>query len=134
LRIPSPIGVRIYLKEHPLTRIFPAVSTCSYPVVMLPSCREPSLRKPLPPPHRWKILPGAGTIVISALAAYHNSLAGPFLFDDHFSIEDSLTIRHLWPIWKVLSSYALILVAVVLPSCLNSTTGRPWALLVPGSS
>jgi len=65
-------------------------------------------------PHRWKLPLGAATIVLAALAAYHNSLAVPFLFDDHFSIEDSLTIRHLWPIWKVLS-----------PSATSPVGGRP---------
>jgi tetratricopeptide (TPR) repeat protein len=30
-------------------------------------------------------------------------LQGPFIFDDHSSVEDNLTIRHLWPIGDALS-------------------------------
>jgi Tfp pilus assembly protein PilF len=45
-------------------------------------------------------------IVLAALAAYHNSFAVPFLFDDLSSVEENLTIRHLWPIWKALSPSA----------------------------
>jgi len=44
------------------------------------------------------------TLILAAgIWAYHNSFAVPFLFDDHSSVEDNLTIRHLWPIWNVLS-------------------------------
>ncbi len=53
-------------------------------------------------------------IVLAALAAYHNSFAVPFLFDDPFSVEDNLTIRHLWPIWNALS-----------PSATSFVGGRP---------
>ena len=39
-------------------------------------------------------------IVLAALAVYHNSFAGPFIFDDTASITDNPTIRHLWPLWR----------------------------------
>lgn len=41
-------------------------------------------------------------IVLAALAAYHNSWHGPFVFDDLPSIPDNPTIRHLWPLGRVL--------------------------------
>ena len=46
----------------------------------------------------------AGAIlVLAAVAAYHNSFAGPFVFDDGPSIIDNPTIRHLWPLWAAMS-------------------------------
>ena len=42
-------------------------------------------------------------IVLAGIAAYHNSLNGPFIFDDVQSIPENSTIRSLWPIWTVLS-------------------------------
>ncbi|MBI5768817.1 MAG: tetratricopeptide repeat protein [Verrucomicrobia bacterium] len=36
-------------------------------------------------------------LVVAALAAYHNSLHGPFVFDDHGSIVENPSIRQLWP-------------------------------------
>jgi tetratricopeptide (TPR) repeat protein len=42
-------------------------------------------------------------IAFAALAVYHNSFSGSFVFDDALSITDNQTIRHLWPIWRVLS-------------------------------
>jgi hypothetical protein len=58
----------------------------------------------------------AGVIVLSAVAAYHNSLAGPFIYDDVSAIVDNPTIRRLWPIGPVLS-----------PPCSSGETvgGRP---------
>jgi tetratricopeptide (TPR) repeat protein len=44
-----------------------------------------------------------GVIVLAALAAYHNSFSGPFIYDDIGSITQNSTIHHLWPIGKVLS-------------------------------
>jgi len=41
-------------------------------------------------------------VVAAGLLAYHNSLNGPFILDDRFSIVDNRTIRHLWPLGKVL--------------------------------
>ncbi|MGO9609021.1 MAG: hypothetical protein ACLPT4_05215, partial [Verrucomicrobiia bacterium] len=66
--------------------------------------------EPAASPHRWKTILGGGMIVLAALAAYHNSFATPFLFDDLASVEKNLTIRHLWPIWKALSPSATSLV------------------------
>ncbi len=37
-------------------------------------------------------------IVIAGLWAYHNSLHGPFIFDDIPSIVENRHIRHLWPV------------------------------------
>ena len=36
------------------------------------------------------------------MAAFSNSFAGPFVFDDEAAILENPTIRHLWPIWKTL--------------------------------
>jgi len=51
----------------------------------------------------WQVVLGAWIIVLSGLVAYHNSFAGPFIFDDSGAIEDNDTIRSLWPIWRVLT-------------------------------
>jgi tetratricopeptide (TPR) repeat protein len=45
----------------------------------------------------------AGLIVVSAVAAYHNSFTGVFVLDDIRSIVENRTIRQLWPIWPALS-------------------------------
>jgi tetratricopeptide (TPR) repeat protein len=44
----------------------------------------------------------AATIAAAAIAAYSNSFAGPFVFDDPFAIASNPTIRHLWPPWAPL--------------------------------
>ena len=41
-------------------------------------------------------------VVGVALLAYHNSFSGPFIYDDGPSILENPTIRHLWPITRVL--------------------------------
>jgi len=46
---------------------------------------------------------GSFIIVLAALAAYHNSFSGPFIFDDSVATTENPTIRHLWPIGPVLS-------------------------------
>ncbi len=46
---------------------------------------------------------GALIIIIVGIAAYHNSLGGPFVFDDPSSITANPTIRRLWPIWEPLT-------------------------------
>jgi hypothetical protein len=51
----------------------------------------------------WPPVVAAGVIVLSAVAAYHNSFAGPFIFDDGAAIAENRTIRRLWPIGRVLS-------------------------------
>src|SRR5271165_5742039 len=44
----------------------------------------------------------AGLVVLATVAAFANSFAGPFVFDDQQSIVDNPTIRRLWPIGKPL--------------------------------
>ena len=43
---------------------------------------------------RWGILLASGIIVFAALAAYHNSFAGPFVADDYDGIVGNPSIRH----------------------------------------
>lgn len=45
----------------------------------------------------------AALIVLAVLAAYANSLHGPFVFDDLPAIQDNPTIRQLWPLSVPLS-------------------------------
>jgi tetratricopeptide (TPR) repeat protein len=45
-------------------------------------------------------------IVLAGLAVYSNSFDGPFILDDVASIVENPTIRHLWPIGKVLAPHA----------------------------
>jgi tetratricopeptide (TPR) repeat protein len=42
-------------------------------------------------------------VVIAAVVAYHNSFSGPFAFDDIPGIVENPSIRHLWPITRVLN-------------------------------
>lgn len=53
-------------------------------------------------PARWTGVLAVCVIVFAALAAYYNSFSGPFVLDDT-EILDNPTIRHLWPVWTVLS-------------------------------
>ena len=53
-------------------------------------------------------------IVLAALVAYYNSFSGPFIYDDVVSITENPTIRHLWPVGRVLS-----------PPAHLPVTGRP---------
>ncbi|HSY52919.1 MAG TPA: tetratricopeptide repeat protein, partial [Opitutaceae bacterium] len=55
---------------------------------------------------RWRVALAGGCIVLAALAAYHNSFSGPFAFDDLDAIVKNQAIRHLSPIWPVLSPAA----------------------------
>src|SRR5947208_3099770 len=41
-------------------------------------------------------------IVLAGLAAYANSFQGEFIHDDLLAIRDNQTIRHLWPLDRVL--------------------------------
>ena len=45
----------------------------------------------------------AAALVLSGLAVYHNSLAGPFVYDDVPAIVENPTIRRLWPLTLPLS-------------------------------
>jgi tetratricopeptide (TPR) repeat protein len=42
-------------------------------------------------------------VVLAAALAYHNSFLGPFVFDDIPGIIENPSIRHLWPITRVLN-------------------------------
>lgn len=42
-------------------------------------------------------------LIVATIAAYSNALTTPFVFDDHVNIEESPSIRQLWPIWEVFS-------------------------------
>jgi tetratricopeptide (TPR) repeat protein len=61
--------------------------------------REP----PSADPPCWVIAAGAGLIVVAALAAWHNSFPGAFVFDDVPVVTDNPSIRHLWPPWGALA-------------------------------
>ena len=62
-------------------------------------------RSPVSPPHEprrtrpfvWAPI----VVVLAGLAAYANSLTGPFLFDDRQAIVENRSIRQLWPIGAV---------------------------------
>jgi tetratricopeptide (TPR) repeat protein len=49
-------------------------------------------------------------VVLAALAVYYNSFSGPFIYDDLRSTTQNPTIRHLWPVWRVLSPPASLTV------------------------
>jgi hypothetical protein len=51
---------------------------------------------------RTRVLAAAGVLVLAVIAAYHNSLSGPFVFDDPLAIVENPTIRKLWPLSDVL--------------------------------
>jgi len=59
----------------------------------MPAVLQPPERRPRAP----TAVLAALLIVAAGLAAYANSLAGPFTFDDAGSILENPTIRHLWP-------------------------------------
>ncbi|MBW7894670.1 MAG: tetratricopeptide repeat protein [Opitutaceae bacterium] len=70
-----------------------------------------------PPPQpaarlHWAII---ATLVLTTVAAYWNSLAVPFFFDDKPAILHNPTIRQLWPLTAVLNP----------PQDGSSVTGRP---------
>ena len=45
----------------------------------------------------WRLRLYALLILLSGTVAYHNSLGGPFIFDDQFRIVENARLRHLWP-------------------------------------
>ena len=64
---------------------------------------------------KWSIMLSAALIALSAVAAYHTSFAGSFVYDDEAAIVENPTIRQLWPIWPAFS-----------PPCDGRTvSGRP---------
>ena len=44
----------------------------------------------------------AGVVVLATVAAFSNSFAGPFIFDDLEAVTNNTTIKQLWPIGNVL--------------------------------
>jgi len=60
---------------------------------------------PPPPPDaaRRTIWLAAVGLALAVFAAYHNSLAVPFVFDDQPAIVENGSIRHLWPLGSVLA-------------------------------
>ncbi len=67
---------------------------------------------------RTQTAAAAALIALAALAAYHNSLRVPFLFDDGPATLDNASIRTLWPVWGALS-----------PPAGTTVAGRPVANL-----
>ena len=59
--------------------------------------------KPPPPDPSWPVYAGGVAIVLAGLAAYHNSFAGTFIFDDRAAIISNPTIRHLGSLGQVFS-------------------------------
>lgn len=58
---------------------------------------------PLSPVPSWRsTVAPAVIIVLAGIAAYANSFAGEFVFDDEPCITDNRSIRHLWPLSDVL--------------------------------
>jgi len=92
-----------------------AVSTADRGARLCRSVGESSLAAGFASPSWRIIMLATGIIVLAGLAAYHNSFAGVFVYDDIASIVENPTIRRLWPIWRVLS-----------PPCDGETVGgRP---------
>src|SRR5262249_51804968 len=67
-----------------------------------PRQREPTSRAPKRARARvtWLV----SSLIVAGLAAYSNSLAAPFVFDDHGSIVENAYIRQLWPLGNALSA------------------------------
>jgi tetratricopeptide (TPR) repeat protein len=49
---------------------------------------------------RRRLWAAEGILIICGLAAYANSLAGEFVFDDYHDIVENSEIRRLWPLWR----------------------------------
>ncbi len=59
-----------------------------------------------PPTHatsRRALWLAGGGLVLATVAAYYNSFAGPFVFDDIPAITENASIRRLWPLGPVLA-------------------------------
>ena len=61
------------------------------------------------------------SIVAAGALAYHNSLQGPFIFDDRYHIVENSLIRKLWPPWPLLLHSSRP--AVVLSLAINYAVG-----------
>jgi tetratricopeptide (TPR) repeat protein len=64
---------------------------------------KPARQQPSIATSHWSVSLAGGVLVLATLAVYCNSFSGPFIYDDSTAITDNPTIRHLWPIWPVLS-------------------------------
>ena len=71
--------------------------------------------EPIAPTTRWRFWGCVALIIGAAFAAYHNSLRGPFVFDDASSIVTNPTIQRLWPLTGPLTP----------PSASVTAQGRP---------
>ncbi len=63
---------------------------------------------------RTQVFLGALCILAAGFWAYHNSFGGAFVFDDVDRILKNSHIRHLWPIWDILSTTSRPLVELSL--------------------
>ena len=70
---------------------------------------------------RWKTAIAGACIAVAAVAAYHNSFLGPFIFDDVCSIAENPTVRRLSAVGSLLSPPADV-----------TTGGRPLANVTIG--
>ncbi|MCX6955935.1 MAG: tetratricopeptide repeat protein [Verrucomicrobia bacterium] len=52
---------------------------------------------------RLRVWLATGVLTAATVAAYHNSFAAPFVFDDVPAIVENPSIRHLWPLSEVLA-------------------------------
>ena len=57
-------------------------------------CETPGQERGVLPVSRGAVILAGASLVLAALAAYHNSFSGPFIWDDLFSITGNPTIRH----------------------------------------
>jgi len=66
--------------------------------------RRPTAREQVPAREPRRAALGCLLLVaVAAVVAYHNSFSGPFVFDDIPGIVENPSIRHLWPITRVLA-------------------------------
>jgi len=63
----------------------------------------------------WSTILSAALIVLSGVAAYHNSFSKPFVHDDVYAIVQNQSIRQLWPVSPIFSP----------PSRGETVSGRP---------
>lgn len=80
------------------------------------------------PPARGQTLLGGGIIAAAALAAYANSLHGPFVFDDLSSIPGNPTLRSLAEAWSPPHGAAAGGLSVAGRPLLNFTLGVNYAV------
>lgn len=87
--------------------IAPVERTCYIGDLPSPPAVKPKKQTPVPREEpRPRALAGLfpALLILAALAAYHNSFHGPFIFDDIRSIPENPRIRRLWPLSEVVSA------------------------------